>query len=175
MCSIIDTLFWFGERRPLAEPIPRRGLDPDDPSANNQGMSLFLARSLVVACNLILALPPGWCCLVPVRQVETPSQPQQSCCRPTSPSPACTCCHPRGADHSNSPAEHVPPIKNCCCSALISMPPSGVDTPRPDLTASTLLLVADADQPGISTDEAFGGHVFFSTRSLQLLHCVWRC
>jgi hypothetical protein len=126
-------------------------------------MSTLFVRSLLLACGIVAAFPPGWCCLLPARQIETAAAPSQQ-----------SCCHPRQTEHPNPPAERLPPIRTCCCDLNDSALPSEIDAPQSDSAASTALLVLDVDLPGLISGVEVGPSVPVS-RSLQLLHCLWRC
>src|SRR5262245_64539709 len=73
-----------------------------------------LARSLMLACGLLLVLPPGWCCMVPFRACaqevkDGDAQQPRPCCQ-----------HADGASKPSSPRAPEPapplPLAKCPCS-----------------------------------------------------------
>ncbi|HEY7157145.1 MAG TPA: hypothetical protein VH575_24540 [Gemmataceae bacterium] len=127
-------------------------------------MSASISQFLLLACSLVLAFPPNWCCLLPARQAETTTAPS------TPP-----CCHHHRAESPDLPAEQSPPIRDCCCSAADSLTPPGSETPQPDTTVSAVLLLPDMERLSASAAEEIRAYSSPPSRSLQLLQCVWRC
>jgi hypothetical protein len=128
-------------------------------------MRSLLLRSLVLGCGLLLALPPGWCCL-PACQGTPKEQPR-----------VCTCCG--GEEPGNPPARQPRPAPaepgKCPCAGRDSTVPDGskvfgcdLSLPAPLAAARVLLCrvgpagVTDVDHPPPGPP-------------LQLLHCVWGC
>src|SRR5436305_840620 len=59
----------------------RSGLDLSPTSTDTSRMTCVFVRYLCLACGLLLALPPHWCCRVPPAEtsVAVPA-PKKSCC-----------------------------------------------------------------------------------------------
>jgi hypothetical protein len=126
-------------------------------------------RVLALVCGLVLALPPGWCCLLaapkaPVRAAAPTCDGCCCCCRVAHP-PADPPAPPRG-----------PFAKGCCCADRNATKPAGPEMiapcPAPDLLAvppaaapapAHLGPVLVADRPDLHSPPA------------NLLHCVWLC
>jgi hypothetical protein len=130
-----------------------------------------LARSLMLACGLLLALPPGWCCMVPFRacaQEAAPGDAQQprACCR-----------HADGASRPSPPRAPQPaplPLGKCPCSQ------HAVSTDAPKAVGGDLVLAAPPPAIDPVQFPAVAGPVVTAPlptfdHSLRLLHCVWLC
>ncbi|HZT81477.1 MAG TPA: hypothetical protein VFA26_14710 [Gemmataceae bacterium] len=125
---------------------------------------LTLLRGLV-ACNaLLLALPPGWCCLPAARAESAPQPASSSCC----------CEHaPPAPEQPASPHPGKPCPRQCCHRD--ATPPAAVDKLHLDSTPAALpaVVALGCDQPGSGPDGVPVVHLL--ARPLQLLHCVWLC
>jgi hypothetical protein len=127
-------------------------------------MSLFFRRILVLTCGLLLALPPGWCCLLPQVGIRQPGKATASCCH-----------HKDQASTPTTPKaplpEHGPP---CGCVDRDSPVPSGPKTLPVDLASVPAVVL----QPVF--DGGAGAVVILTTAAvasppLNVLHCVWLC
>jgi hypothetical protein len=128
-------------------------------------------RFLLLACGLLLALPPGWCCMVPAHAVaqETrksdDSQPR-SCCGHSkeAPKPAA----PEGPKRAPLPFGRCP-----CCDRTTS-----TDAPKTlgcdQALAAPLPLIVLAASPTLA-GPILDQPVSPFDHSLQLIHCVWLC
>src|SRR5882724_6989143 len=130
----------------------------------------FLLRFMVLACSLLLVLPPGWCCFTVSGDASTDQCASTanicSCCRqPSQPSPR---------NQDREPKEPV----NCPCDERISTPLEPAQVHVLDLSLPSLL-------PPIAVTLASAGNRYFGfvgeTSShvaeplLHLLHCLWLC
>jgi hypothetical protein len=128
-------------------------------------------RYLLLTCGLLLALPPGWCCMVPARGVaedvrKRDDSPPRSCCDRGHRAPA-----PAAPER---PKRAPLPFDQCPCferSASTDVPKTvGCDhalaapLPLVDLVPSPTVAVPTLAQPASPLDS-----------SLQLVHCVWLC
>src|SRR6266849_10322876 len=128
-----------------------------------------MATSLryVVLCNaLLLALPPGWCCVTPARTVESKAKTP----------PPCTCCHCSEANdlqQTSLPAKPTIPSKPCCKSsnfAVAASPEKSVKMPATGLVTFAIGLNA-----------ASTGHLVIvpslpiPSPPLHVLKCLWLC
>src|SRR5579884_1984911 len=140
-------------------------------------MSKSSAQPLALVCALVLALPSGWCCVLPLQAVRTsPSSVSAACCccheTTDTAQPSCCCC---GKSKSpDRPAQPAPLVKACSCSTPLSTPPT---SDAPSQPQATTLLVC----PGLDVSTTAGVTVEqledFSPLScpLHLFQCVWRC
>jgi hypothetical protein len=124
-------------------------------------MSAGLVRLLCLACGLLVALPPAWCCYNPLRHSPAPAEPvHASCCHNTeAPKPA--------------PAQPVP--LRCPCYDRNTVAPAGPTKITADLSHPVPLVLAAADdhRAGLSFD---AGPVRLTlSRPLHLLQCLWLC
>jgi len=129
-------------------------------------MDSRLLRSLVLGCGLLLALPPGWCCVpAPAVAAETPQAPRE---------PSCCCRHPAPSEDQPAPAVPAPPAGRCCCEKESTEPPSASTV---DLDpAGSLPLVDNAVCPALSLRDtaAYSGPRVHAPPP-RLLYCVWLC
>jgi len=122
-------------------------------------------QALVAVTVVLLALPQGWCCLVP-RMLPKPKDAEAACC----------CCHvnqtaPEQKDKSPEPAE---PFACCCEPRLMAADqgawdqsfemPAAILTTFEDWFPTSTLVAFDSSRSGES-----GGP------PLHVLLCVWRC
>lgn len=142
-------------------------------------MPALVSRCLVFCAAVGLALPPGWCCILPqamssaTEQVPTEQVPPSKlccCCTPESEPPARTPEEPRAPDE---PAQV--PSPGCCCPHAEATKVASADKPadygsalavlfpsRPFTAAGSLRIIASSHGPA-------------EPIPLQILHCVWRC
>src|SRR6266705_2007857 len=76
---------------------------------------IVFVRSLVLCNALLLALPQGWCCFVPLA----------AACPDEAPAKVAECCHgSNGVKHepSTPKPEPVKPLKECCCQPVLAGP-----------------------------------------------------
>ena len=127
-------------------------------------MRTWFLRGLVLSCSLALALPPGWCCLVPARATQDTPVPAGHCCSYTKSAPP--------ADPVPEPAPAKP--GGCGCCERDSTPP--LDPER--LIAAPAPAASPAVEPsppraGPGLTFAVGFHA--PSPPLQILYCVWLC
>jgi hypothetical protein len=134
-------------------------------------MRPFQLRLSALACGLLLALPPGWCCLLlpcPVRaaapaQTEaTADEAQCPCCRHTVPQP-------------QPPSDAAPPRcpqPTCCAAAPDAVKPSA---PLADTALPAALPAADLSPCPAPTGPAAAVAPSPASTPLHVLHCVWLC
>ncbi len=133
-------------------------------------MRTTLARALVLACGVTLALPPGWCCILGVR-----TRPHVT---KVTTAPHCPgCCHRQPAEPLPGDLPPAPPRMPvfCCCPVNARVPPSPNDAPpqpRPRLASAFVPpappppAVGPVQPPDSGHDVAVPVHV---------LRCVWLC
>src|SRR4051794_3676576 len=94
-----------------------------------------------LVCSFLLALPPGWCCLLPRHAppptTEAPLEPQNDCC----------CCH-QPTQSAPQPTKPAAPLQCSCCPERESRLSDSVSTFQPDLPFLALLLPPDVGLPG---------------------------
>ena len=129
-------------------------------------MGVFL-RSLVLCNALLLALPQGWCCFVPLL----------TACQDETPGQATDCCHCSDGVKQKPAAptpEPAKPLKACCRQ------PDTLAGPNAETFHLDLSLVApvSATAPDLGAPNA-PGQVAHGLHPLSppphLLHCVWLC
>jgi hypothetical protein len=130
-------------------------------------------RFLACAIAFSLALPPGWCCALPIRKVEAAASTPI-------PAPASkSCCHqePKPVPQPASTPEKTPcqqPGQKCCCEFNSTTPPAPEKVTHdvaPSLSVPLDVSVALTLQRDAIETSGF----VYSTPSLQILQCVWRC
>ncbi len=134
-------------------------------------MRPFLLRLASLTCGLVLALPPGWCCLwlpEPAHAAAAPSEAPAKPCRP--------CC-----GHSVQPAEPAAPAPvpppPCPCADRNATTPEAVKPPAllpGDGLAATLPaldLTPSAAPEHLVPDLSLAP----PSTPLNVLHCVWLC
>jgi hypothetical protein len=132
--------------------------------------SLFL-RYLVLGCSLLLALPPGWCCIF---QVQARSKEVKA----EVPRPIGSCCgHCRGVVKPQVPTRTpVPALPGKCpCDDRHSTTPDAHKIVGGDLLIATTDLVHDLVLSAAEAEGLAGLPVPSSDHSLRILHCVWLC
>lgn len=132
-------------------------------------------KPLMLVYALVLALPSGWCCLLPLQSVQAANeQSKPSCCSKAAAHPNKSCCS-RKTNRPTAPACPSPLVKACCCSTQLTPPPDRVAPDQPEAIAN--LVLADADFATAGGFFAQRHEVPFPSLScpLQLLLCVWRC
>jgi hypothetical protein len=120
----------------------------------------MLVRFLTLICSLILVLPPGWCCLVPVRSAEGATARR-----------CCGCPHCRRPDPAPKPA----PVKphECPCFDRQFTPPTGPQTlPAGAAMMAPLPPFEPAPAESLRLDRAA---VHLADPPLHLTHCTWLC
>ena len=127
-------------------------------------MTAFLQQLVAVVTSLILALPPGSCCVFVQNERADSAPVKASCCHETAPNRPC--------DSENSPAK---PSVKCCCAHDAALPEKSVQpTETHDLAFNVV-----ADHVPLNVGSLVGGDVEFTPvcfgPSLQILLCVWRC
>ena len=128
-------------------------------------MSVFLHQLVAVLTSLILALPPGSCCVF-VHHDRADSAPEKkaSCCHNTAPKPP--------SDSGNSPTK---PSVKCCCAQETALPEKVVQPTE----AHDLAFAVVAHHVPLNVGSLLGDVTEFtpvrSGPNLQILLCVWRC
>jgi hypothetical protein len=132
-------------------------------------------RCLVLIYSLVLALPAGWCCMLPLPsapaalRASAPIKPCGCCC-------GCTMDEPASPPSSPSRKTPVPsdPAK-CCCADRHTIISSGPEQLGPDLmlVGSIPLDEVLSAFVGLLNDSPLSGP--FPCRPLHILDCVWLC
>lgn len=128
-------------------------------------MRLFFPRFLMLCCGLLLALPPGWCCIFaiqPARKETTKTTPyRRSCCDQSTPSKSA----PKPAPHKSD---------RCPCADRQTTAPDSVKAPPADLSVVAVLPVLN---PALTVASAAAPAALptLVSSSPHLLHCVWLC
>jgi hypothetical protein len=127
-------------------------------------------RFLVLACSLLLVLPPGWCCF-PVWGATSLGD-----CADTA--NVCSCCrHQTESSPGNQEPEPKQPV-NCPCDERISTTVEHSQVHALDLSLPTLLAhIAVTLAPAGNRSFGFVGDTSSPAAEplLHLLHCLWLC
>jgi hypothetical protein len=128
-----------------------------------------LPRSLVLVVCVLLALPPGWCCMLPA---NAPAEPHKS-----SHADCCKCDHCTRPQIPKQPEPRKQPLSpgECPCTERTWTLPAWTVTFADYLVPafSTALLGDDPSRmPALDQVEFFS---FDSYHALHLRCCVWRC
>jgi len=143
-------------------------------------------RVLALACGVLLALPPGWCCGATAGE----------CCGPLplsaptpAKSPACSgkacsgkvcsssCCPTEPARSSPAPTKPQKPERPCdttCCERPLANAPK-VARPVIDPAAVGVLVAVIAPFGRCAESVAGGAPPRSAFPPLRVLHCVWLC
>jgi hypothetical protein len=118
-------------------------------------------RVLVLANALLLALPPGWCCL-PADEPARAAAP----CR--------GCCHQAGDPQDATPEpEPLPPANDCCC-LWDSVPPPDSRGLAPDLSVAAAVFAEALPVLHAPRVEREAPHSF-APPPRHVLLCLWLC
>ena len=128
-------------------------------------MSVFLHQLVAVLTSLILALPPGSCCVfVHHDRADSAPENEASCCHKTAPNRPC--------EPKNVPAQ---PNLKCCCVQDAALPQKSV---QPTDTHDLAFAVVAHHVPlniGSTSGDVTDFTPIRSGPNLQILLCVWRC
>jgi hypothetical protein len=130
------------------------------------GVMSNVLRILVLGNALLLALPPGWCCLLPARPTAPAPEDALPCC------PLCR----HEAQQPASPPEACPnpPAGGCSCQSDPATPPQA-KTAAPDLSVAPDFASAGEALAPTGIGPALAVLPSFASPPLQVLLCVWRC
>jgi hypothetical protein len=131
-------------------------------------LSSFL-HHLLLACGLLLALPPGWCCML-----QLPKAEEQA--RPAAPKSVPCCCCKKGAKPA-SPTPAPPPQRpaRCPCADRHSTAPDAPKVIGCDLSCVAPLPTTDLAPSGTAAGHPVVFRALPSETSPHLLNCVWLC
>ena len=122
---------------------------------------------LVYVCGALLAVPFGWCCILPAAlqaaQVESAEEAPRCphCPAPEAPS-----------DENEAPAPTEP--MQCPCVERQAPAPTAGDDYHPDLVTFSGPVVLDLPALCPHDRPTTCGHLD-SSQTLHVLHCVWLC
>jgi hypothetical protein len=153
----------------FGEPVP---LTSQSRGVYNIGMKRKVRRILVHLCSLLVLMPFGWCCWLPVLRAQESSKEKAA----ENPAPCC-CCVPKPAPAPEQPKEESPQTPSCCCepqpAALLSAPvkaPTIFDA----LAIVASVVGAPITLPFLTIPAEIPGH-HANSPPLHLLHCLWLC
>jgi hypothetical protein len=134
-------------------------------------MSVFV-RSLALCNALLLVLPQGWCCFLPVPTAcpeQTPAKAADCCpCKegtkqkPATPKPAPT-------------QEPAKPFKTCCYCQPATFTEPRSEKVHLDFGPAVPLIASTFDAAPAGTADLTTCVYLSDSPPLQLLHCVWLC
>ena len=144
-----------------------------------------VGRVLALACGVLLALPPGWCCKATARECcgpapLSPSAPAKCCVDRTCAGKTCAagCCSKEPADQGTTPAPTPQkpnrPCDTSCCEYSPAVAPK-VDHPVIDLgpVGVQISFTETADPGEVAVSVSVPPRSAFPP--LNVLHCVWLC
>jgi hypothetical protein len=128
-------------------------------------MATFL-RYVVLGNALLLALPPGWCCVSPAQTVDSKAKtpPPRNCCH---------CSEANESQQTSLPAKPTVPSVPCCKAGSFTVaasPEKTVKMPVADTVAFSLRLIEVADVHPVTICG-----LPISSPPLHLLNCLWLC
>jgi hypothetical protein len=128
-------------------------------------MRSVVRNLLVFAVGVLLALPPGWCCMLVAVSVQAPKPARADCC-------AKCCAQPQAPAGEETPPGPAP-LTVCCCDNLVPLHKNSAKS-LPDAAELPLPFVAEpaarVERPTAPAAEAVSPRC-----SLHVLLCVWRC
>lgn len=127
-------------------------------------MSLIVSKLLILTSAVLLALPPGWCCITPNQKTaETPPKVPHSCCQLHQEQPT--------PDQEPVPRQ---PVQKCCCEKELPSPQNPETAPLElTFTHSVAIPAALSNDVGGVDGPSFDSSPF--SPPLHILQCVWRC
>jgi hypothetical protein len=125
------------------------------------------SRFLFCLTAVLLACPPGWCCILPrLHTAKAASTP--------APEPVHSCCHPQPPPAEPDSDSDKAPVAVCNCPREEATPPeSSVATPDPD--AAVLVPPPASETASVSAHAVETAQPHSLSPPLQLLHCIWLC
>src|SRR5262249_2346050 len=127
-----------------------------------------LARSLALSCSLIVALPPGWCCVTPpgsTSKASTGSAPSHHCCVREK-------C---GDSPSQSPTPAPQPCERCPCMDRDLSTPEQSRTSDMALTPAPFVALPELPNLLIASRDFGQPTTQIATNPLHVLNCTWLC
>jgi hypothetical protein len=126
-------------------------------------------RSLMLACSLLLALPPGWCCLFRPAPVAA-AQPSPTAKEPT----CCGHCGQRNSAPVPAPKQQQRPLGECPCTEHHFTVPNQAEKVSTDI-ALVAFVIAPPALSRLDVGEDAGLLPDPLVLPLHLVHCTWRC
>jgi hypothetical protein len=128
-------------------------------------------RLAVMACMLVVLLPPCWCC-----SWSLTATPSSSCCRTIVTTPKRSCCsHAAKAGQKSERTSTPKTEKDCCATATKQIVRSEIKLRDPLVAiadwVSPSSLRRDAVLRNVSADRTAS----LGNQSLQIWHCSWQC
>jgi hypothetical protein len=126
---------------------------------------------LIVACSLLLALPPGWCCLLEGPIFGQGGKKKLNTCG------ACCCDHPaKHSDATPGPVPASPRPARCPCDDRNSTSPDPVSA-KVDcgIALPALRTPLSPLSPCLIENVLLGTDRVCLDGSLHLLNCTWLC
>jgi hypothetical protein len=125
-----------------------------------------LVRLLVLACSMVLALPPSWCCLLADKVNSVGADAAK----------ICPCCAHRAKSTKKIPLP--PPTRRCPCSDrnAIRLEISGPKTIlQTDLCSPGEGTVIDLTRTRLALGQIGFHQIFPATSPIHVLNCQWLC
>jgi hypothetical protein len=133
-------------------------------------MGTLPRRLLLLTAAGMLALPPGWCCiLAPAAGVSA-----ARLAVPERPTPCTHCCQEPRADQEEEQPPSRPPCTVCCGDLNVPLSQRAIDF-SPDALVAALPPAAALPDPTGAVDAIAPAWPIPPTRALHVLQCVWLC
>lgn len=132
-------------------------------------MSCIVAKILVIASSVLLALPPGWCTFISLPIVRAKSEASTKahggCCD------LCRC-----PDQAKPPQPQEPtPPSRCCCYELDWLKPVPPQRVEVDTTSAIFIVPSNCSPGQRIASQDLDLSIPVPSPPLQILHCVWTC
>jgi hypothetical protein len=129
-------------------------------------MSAWILKIVLLGNALLLALPPGLCCLEPARRREV-KPPPTACCQTRQ----------EGSSEPASAPARDSQVEKCCCLREAVIPGQGDLTGLTPLDAAASFALPAFDPPRLVALSAGVDAYLLADPGppLHVLKCVWRC
>jgi hypothetical protein len=127
-------------------------------------------RYLVLACSLLLALPPGWCCLLEAHTFGEIGKKRLRTC-------AACCCKDTAKGSETAPDPSAPRPPRCPCDDRNSTSPDSAAGKSAGAAVLPIAFGAAGLRPLTPVGDGLPLLSFPAglDTSLHLLHCIWLC
>lgn len=140
-------------------------------------MKKGVARFLVFACSLLLALPQGWCCLFALQTAKAATATEDTATTHERNTKACCPCCSQNPDpeHGSKDKPSGPSKRVCCCPDRDATLSSSSSIEKADAGFAVLLPPLVSVAPAFALLEEVVSNFLLPTLPLHLLKCVWLC
>jgi len=135
-------------------------------------------RVLVLACSLLLALPPGWCCMFACQPTKAPTKtfPGDTATSPVNTEECCRCCRPNRDSNPIPTDKPSAPSKNLCpCSDRHAILPYSSFVEQVHIGFVAILSPLACLPPATLIEGLVRSTHYPPTHQRHVLKCVWLC